>query len=73
MAWDVVSVNDGSVLQFRWIESGGPIVKKPTVRGFGSQLIEHSLANGMGAEVRLDFDPDGVRFDLKIPLDSEKS
>jgi two-component sensor histidine kinase len=69
VAWDVTIEDDRAVLQFRWIESGGPVVTKPRVRGFGSQLIEHSLASEAGAEVHLDFHPQGACYSLKLPLD----
>jgi PAS domain S-box-containing protein len=68
--WQVVTSNGEQLLEFRWIESGGPVVKAPARRGFGSQLIEQSLIGEHGAEVNLDFHPDGVRFALRLPLDS---
>ena len=47
-------------LQLRWAERGGPTVRPPERRGFGSRLIERSLAVDLGGDVRLSFNPDGV-------------
>jgi two-component system CheB/CheR fusion protein len=69
VAWEVATLNDRSMLHLRWTESGGPVVKKPGVRGFGSGLIENSLTSEFKADVQLDFHRDGVRFILKLPLD----
>jgi len=73
VVWDVSTLNDRPVLQLRWIESGGPVVKKRGVRGFGSGLIEGALTSELDAEVQLDFHRDGVCFNLKLPLDQPKS
>jgi PAS domain S-box-containing protein len=69
VSWHVTTLNDGAVLQLRWIESGGPVVEEPGKRGFGSQLIERGLMSELEANVQLEFHPDGVRFILKLPLD----
>lgn len=44
-------------LLLRWRESGGPPVKKPTRTGFGSRLIERSLARELAGEVNLSYEP----------------
>ena len=46
-------------------ERGGPIVTKPERRGFGTQLIARALP---GAQVDLDFAPDGLVCRLLIDL-----
>lgn len=55
-------------LQFRWQEVGGPPVAPPQRQGFGSRLIERSLAQGLGATVRLEYLRDGVTFTMTAPL-----
>jgi two-component system, chemotaxis family, CheB/CheR fusion protein len=70
--WHVTSINGGPVLQFGWIESGGPVVEKPSSRGFGLQLIEHGLGSDLDADVHLDFHPDGVRFTLRFPIEPSR-
>lgn len=43
-----------------WTETGGPEVAAPSTRGFGSTLIERSLASQFGCEVDLRFEKSGV-------------
>ena len=47
-------------LTLEWRESGGPLVAKPTRRGFGSVLLERSLAEDLHGKVAIEFHPDGV-------------
>ncbi|KAA2233151.1 sensor histidine kinase [Salinarimonas soli] len=50
----------GTQLKLTWTERGGPPVRPPERRGFGSRLIERLLAQDLNGEVRLAFDPEGV-------------
>ena len=63
-------VDDGAN-QFRliWTESGGPPVKEPARRGFGSRLIEKSFVEQLQGEAKLRFEPTGVVCELDIPLE----
>lgn len=65
--WDAASPDHG-VIRLEWQESGGPPVQPPMRRGFGSRLLEHGLAVEL-AEVRLRFDPEGVRCLLAFEAD----
>ena len=51
------------------MEPGGPPVRPPSRRGFGSQLIEKVLAAELRGEVRLEFPPTGVRCAMDMALD----
>jgi hypothetical protein len=51
-----------------WRESGGPAVSEPPVRGFGTRLIERSLARQLAGDVHLQFHCDGVRCRIDVPL-----
>jgi two-component sensor histidine kinase len=51
-----------------WAEKGGPAVKEPTRRSFGTRLIEHTLARQLNGEARLRFEPAGVVCEFDIPL-----
>jgi two-component sensor histidine kinase len=57
------------VFHLVWSESGGPRVSHPTGRGFGSRLIERSLASELRGEVRFTFEPEGFRCEVSAPLD----
>jgi two-component sensor histidine kinase len=50
-----------------WMERGGPPVSKPSRRGFGSVLIERTLAD-VGGKGVIDYDRAGVVCRMKIPL-----
>jgi len=50
-----------------WTETGGPTVQEPTRRSFGTRLIG-ALATQLHGEVRVRYEPDGVVYQLDIPL-----
>jgi PAS domain S-box-containing protein len=67
------SVPSGAVphLELRWQERNGPPVSPPTRRGFGTRLIERSLATDVGGDVRLTYEPAGVVCVMNVPLSDE--
>jgi PAS domain S-box-containing protein len=70
VSWTVGRDEDARSLRIEWVEMDGPTVARPSRRGFGSRLIERGLAHELGADVRLTFDPAGVRCTIDIPLSS---
>jgi two-component sensor histidine kinase len=54
-----------------WKERGGPVIKEFPRRGFGLSLIEREISHGLGGRVRVDFEADGLRIELELPLESE--
>ncbi|MDF2638895.1 MAG: regulator [Novosphingobium lindaniclasticum] len=58
------------VLSLTWTEHGGPPVVPPQRRGFGSTLIESSMAAD-GARISAEYAPAGVRWHLVLPLADE--
>lgn len=54
-----------------WQESDGPPVVTPKTRGFGSRLLERGLAGELGGDVRLAFEPTGLRCRISAPFQSE--
>ena len=71
---DITATVDDLGTQFllKWVESGGPEVKEPTRRSFGSRLIEHSFVSQLQGQSQLTFDPSGVVCVLTIPVASLK-
>lgn len=63
------SVDDReSVLHLTWTEVGGPPVREPCRRGFGSILIERSLDKVIGSSVKVEYLPGGVTALIRLPL-----
>jgi len=59
---------DGSVL-LCWQETGGPPVNAPTHRGFGSRVIQGSIADQLQGSVRLDWRAEGLYVEFRVPAD----
>jgi two-component sensor histidine kinase len=57
IAWSCTASGD---LALTWRETGGPEVTAPRHRGFGTRLIERSLAHDLDGTVDLQFEPAGV-------------
>jgi PAS domain S-box-containing protein len=57
-----------ALLHLRWEETGGPPVQAPSRRGFGTRLIERSLAQDLGGDVQIVFAPTGVVCAVNAPL-----
>gem|GEM_PF-824080 len=60
--------NDDGRLCLAWRESGGPAVRAPDTRGFGTRMIERGLASELGGTVAVDFRPDGLVCEIDAPL-----
>jgi PAS domain S-box-containing protein len=57
----------GQALRLTWCERNGPVVLPPDQKGFGSRLIERALAYEMNGAAKVDYAPDGLRFEISIP------
>jgi two-component sensor histidine kinase len=80
--YGALSVTDGSVavhwsigsgdapprLHLSWREHDGPPVAPRTHRGVGSGLIERMIPYQLHGQVELSFEPDGVRCEIVVPL-----
>lgn len=58
---------DGT-LKLRWEEAGGPPVRLPTRRGFGTAVIERALAGSIGGRSRIEWQTEGLLCELQFPL-----
>lgn len=68
--WRIERNDVEPMLEIEWSESGGPPVLTPPRRGFGSIVIEGMLAQRLNATVRLSFDPGGLAWRLRAPLNN---
>lgn len=66
--WALNGTSAPGRLHLIWQETEGPPVQTPSRRGFGTRLIERSLAQELGGEVRIEFSPTGVVCSVDAPL-----
>ncbi|MEO6433729.1 MAG: HWE histidine kinase domain-containing protein [Sphingomicrobium sp.] len=64
LAWNI---GKDSSLTISWVERGGPPVKPPKRKGFGSTIIEHSVPYDLGGTAEMEFAPEGVRASFCVP------
>ena len=57
---------DGNCV-IEWVESGGPPVTAPEKTGFGSTLIDNTIAYDLGGKAELEYAAAGVRARFLIP------
>ncbi len=58
----------GGRIRLVWSEHGGPAVTPPLRRGFGTRLVERSLAQDLGGTVEITYGPEGVTCVVEAPL-----
>ncbi|WP_293469250.1 HWE histidine kinase domain-containing protein [Phenylobacterium sp.] len=68
VAWEEHREGPETWLRLTWRERGGPPVTPPARRGFGTRLIERSLAGGLRGSAKLEFGPEGVTCVMDFPL-----
>ncbi len=68
VSWHIEGDGGAPCLLFDWQERDGPPVVAPgRRRGFGTELIQQTLAYDLKAEITLDFDPSGLRCLIRLP------
>lgn len=65
VTWRLV---DEELAEVEWCEREGPVVSASRERGFGTDLIEKIVALELKQPVQLDFDPQGVRCIMRVPI-----
>jgi PAS domain S-box-containing protein len=63
VSWQV----DDDTYRMAWTERGGPPVRPPERRGFGTTVIESMAKRAVGGEVELDYAPPGLEWRLTCP------
>jgi PAS domain S-box-containing protein len=66
IAWSIVSSSNGDRVILSWEEKDGPPVFAPSRKGFGAQVLERGLAQGLEGSANLDFQPKGLVFTLNF-------
>ena len=67
VSWEV-SNDAEAALRLNWSEKGGPEVRAPLRRGFGTRLIRRCIERDLDGEVDIRFEPAGVRCEITIPM-----
>ena len=58
---------DHALFSISWSERAGPLVSKPGRKGFGQTVLLRMAEDALDANVRLDYEPDGLRWRLQCP------
>ncbi|WP_262029945.1 sensor histidine kinase [Microvirga sp. Mcv34] len=69
--WSMTKPAGGHGLELVWTETGGPPVVEPSRRGFGTRLIERSLAQELHGDVVIAFAPTGVVCTIHASLNED--
>ena len=56
-------------LAFRWAEAGGPAVKPPRRKGFGTSVIVGMIRDQLDGEVRFEWDKEGLVCEVDLPAE----
>jgi len=67
--WATLGAEDGRFVM-HWTERGGPKVTPPRRKGFGRRVVEEMVAQSLGGEVELRFEPEGLVWRLEAPRKS---
>jgi PAS domain S-box-containing protein len=59
----------GAQLTLAWREVGGPTVTGPVSKGFGSSVIGPMVRSGLGADVDIAFNPEGLTWRFACPAE----
>jgi len=66
--WSTDATPGKPSIELSWQEGGGPTVRPPARKGFGSRLIEQGLAHELGGHAQLRFLPEGVHCTINFPI-----
>lgn len=59
---------EDELLTLSWEESGGPLVKAPKSRGFGTRSLLASVESQLGGQAQFDWRAEGLFCRLEVPL-----
>jgi two-component system CheB/CheR fusion protein len=68
VTWRLDHAVDPTQLVFEWRERGGPRVEPPPRNGFGTELLEKTLAFELKGKTSLAYNPSGLHCMIAIPL-----
>ena len=68
VSWRIEDNAGEPLFGMEWREFGGPPINAKPAPGFGSIIMGRMAAQGLNGEAELDFETDGVRWRLLVPL-----
>lgn len=68
VSWSIESGHPAPRVNLAWVEEGGPPVRPPTRQGFGTRLLDRVLAAQLRADVRVAYEPSGIRISLSFTV-----
>jgi two-component system CheB/CheR fusion protein len=68
VSWRIDESTAPAQLMFEWRERGGPEVPPPPRKGFGTELLERTLAFELKGQTKMAFDSGGLQCTIAIPL-----
>jgi PAS domain S-box-containing protein len=68
--WGIEAHDGSQVLHFLWQERGldAPL-SPPTRRGFGTEILERTLAYQYRGKTSLNFEPQGLSYEVELPME----
>lgn len=63
----------GPIFFLEWTERGGPAVVAPEKKSFGTRFIEESIRHELRGSAEFDFEPEGLTFLCRFPLQAAES
>ena len=69
--WSMLAGESPARVQIEWQELGGPPVRTPSRKGFGTRLIESSMSYTLGGETVVHYNVDGVSAIIRIPVEAD--
>ena len=68
--WSIARPNGHGQFSFRWQERGGPQVRAPSRKGFGSTVLEQVMAEYFETPPLIEFAADGIIYELTGSLEA---
>jgi two-component sensor histidine kinase len=65
ISW-TISENNHDLVEFKWTESDGPVVKQPEQSGFGRTLIEKIVPIQLNGKARVSYNSSGLSWQLQF-------
>lgn len=72
VSWMIKRAAGGQELNLSWQEKGGPTVTPPFKKGFGTKLLERSLAHELDGSVDVQYRSDGVSCTINFPVPDDR-